>query len=321
MTPAQLRAYAAIVRLGSFKLAAEELGVTESAVSFHVAQLRRELGDPLVSRQSAGLAFTPGGLRLARRAHELLGLQDRTRAEVATAASGRRLLRLASSSLFGEYAAPGLLELFAARARDLDVELSVHQPESFVDLLRSRSADVAIGPRPPGLPPDVSAESFLRYEIVFVVAPDHPLAGRTVGANAVRHQHWFVGPSAAGDLGVVPALLHTLQVPEARQRIFQSQTAATEEVKRSPGIAPALSFAVGKELAAGSLARVLLPEVVRTSSWDLLRIRETTDGEPGNPTAELARFVTTPRAIQAMIKGTGVTSGRFRPSVHVTLWS
>lgn len=321
MTPTQLRAYAAIVRLGSFKLAAEELGVTESAISFHVAQLRKELGDQLVGRQSTGLAFTPGGLRLARRAHELLGLQDRTVAEVAQAASGRRLLRIASSSLFGEYAAPGLIERFASRAADLDVELSLHQPEAFVDLLLSRSADVAIGPRPPGLPPEVSAGSFLRYEVVLVVAPDHPLAGRTVGVTAVRHHNWFVGPSGAAGLGVVPQLLRSVQVPEERQRIFQSQTAATEEVKRSPGIAPALSFTVGRELAAGNLARVDVPDLVRTASWDLLRIRDADGQEPGSAAAELARFVTTPRAIQAMLRGAGVTSGRFRPSVHVTLWS
>ena len=38
-------------------------------------------------------------------------------------------------------------------------------------------------------------------------------------------------------------------------------------------------------------------------------------------TAELMRFVTTPRATQAMLRGSGVNVGRFRPSVHVTLWS
>ena len=38
-------------------------------------------------------------------------------------------------------------------------------------------------------------------------------------------------------------------------------------------------------------------------------------------TAELLRFITTPRATQAMVHGAGVTRGRFRPSVHVTLWS
>src|SRR5690606_10191567 len=76
VTPTQLRAYAAVARLGSVKQAAADLAVTEAAVSLHVGQLRRELGDKLFVRTNSGLAFTPGGLRLASRAVEMLSLQD-----------------------------------------------------------------------------------------------------------------------------------------------------------------------------------------------------------------------------------------------------
>jgi len=113
VTPTQLRAFAAVVRLGSVKRAAAELKVSEAAVSLHVGQLRRELSDKLFLRTASGLAFTPGGLRLASRAAEMLGLQDRTILEVSQAGGGRRLLRVGASSLFGEYCAPGLIELFA----------------------------------------------------------------------------------------------------------------------------------------------------------------------------------------------------------------
>jgi len=97
-------------------------------VSLHVGHLRRELGDKLFVRTSSGLAFTPGGLRLASRAAEMLSLQDLTILEVRQAGGGRRLLRVAASALFAEHAAPGLIELFADRANDLDVELSTHSP-------------------------------------------------------------------------------------------------------------------------------------------------------------------------------------------------
>ena len=65
-----------MVRLGSVKAAAAELGVTEAAVSLHVGHLRKELEDQLFARTGSGLAFTPGGLRLASRAGEMLGLQE-----------------------------------------------------------------------------------------------------------------------------------------------------------------------------------------------------------------------------------------------------
>ena len=145
MTPTQLRAFACVVRRGSVKGAAQELGITESAVSMNLKQLRTELDDPLFSRTPSGLAFTPGGLRLASRAMEILDLQSRTVSRSARRA-GRRMLRLASSDLFAEHAAPGLISLFTSRARDLDVELSVHPVADFPDLLASRAVDVALGP-------------------------------------------------------------------------------------------------------------------------------------------------------------------------------
>jgi DNA-binding transcriptional LysR family regulator len=317
VTPTQLRAFSAVVRLGSVKLAAAELAVSESAVSLHVGQLRKELGDQLFTRTGAGLAFTPGGLRLASRSAELLGLQDRTVREVSEAGNGRRLLRVAASSLFAEHAAPGLIKLFASRADDLDVELSVRNPGQFNNLLVTRAVDIAIGPRPTDLDPAVVCRSFMNYQVDLVVAAEHPLTRIHPGTQQLRRQSWLLGPSAAADIGAVPALLRRLGVPEDRQQIFQSHAAALEEAKRNHGVAVALSYAVAQDVAGGQLVRVACPGR-RDETWHTLTLAER--GTP-SAAAELTRFVATPRAIQAMVRGTGADIGHFRPAVHVTLWS
>jgi DNA-binding transcriptional LysR family regulator len=298
VTPTQLRAFAAVVRLGSVKDAAAELNVSESAVSLNIGQLRKELGDQLFSRTAAGLAFTPGGLRLAGRAGELLGLQDRTIVEVGEAARGKRTLRLAASSMFAEYGAPGLIELFASRADDLNVELSVRSATQFNMLLLTRAADIAIGSEPP-MPDDaVITKPIMNLQIVLVVGPGHPLAGSTATPHQLREQTWMLGPSAAADFGALPAMLRRMAVPEDRQQIFQSHAAAIEETKRNKGVAPVLSYAVALWYAA-MLAGRATPQAA----------------------AELARFASTPRGIQAMVRGRGVNVGHFKPSIHVTLWS
>ncbi len=319
MTPAQLRAFSAVVRLGSVKGAAAELGVTEAAVSLHVGQLRKELEDQLFTRTASGLAFTPGGLRLASRATEMLGLQDRTVLEVSQAGRGRRLLRLAASSLFAEHAAPGLIELFAGRANDLDVELSVCSPREFAPMLASRAVDVAIGPMPSGLPESVEHKAFLNYQVVVVAGAEHPLAGTPVGPAMLRQQIWLLGPSAvASDDGVVPHVLRQLDIPEEQQRIFQSEAAALEETKRHKGgVALALAFAIADDVAKGRLVRISGHGMKAVGVWNAMSL----PGDSAPPVAaELLRFITTPRATQAMLKGSGVTIGHFRPSVHVTLW-
>jgi LysR family transcriptional regulator, low CO2-responsive transcriptional regulator len=318
VTPAQLRAFSAVVRRGSVREAAVELEVTEAAVSFHIAQLRKELADRLFVRAGSGLAFTPGGLRLASRAAEMLGLQDRTVLEVSQAGRGRRMLQIAASSLFAEHAAPGLIELFTGRADDLDVELSVQPLSRFATLLRTRAVDVAIGPEAGQQLPDVDATPFLNYQVAMMTGPDHPLAGSRPTPAQLREQTWLLGPSAAQPDGLVAETLRRLAVPEDRMRIFQSQAAAMEEARRHRGIALAVSFAAADDVRSGRLVVLNGPGTTVRGRW----VAYTPPPHSRTPvTAELMRFITTPRATQAMLRGSGVNLGHFRPSIHVTLWS
>ncbi|GAA1639020.1 LysR family transcriptional regulator [Actinoplanes couchii] len=317
MTPTQLRAYAAVVRCGSVKHAAVELEVSESAVSLHIGQLRKELGDQLFSRTASGLSFTPGGLRLASRATELLGLQDITVLEVSAAGQGRRLLRVGASSLFAEHAAPGLIELFANRAADLDLELSVRNPGSFAAALIERRVDIAIGPAPAVPNPAVRCRPVMYYKIVTVTGPDHPMAGCQPSPRQLRGQTWLLGPSAAADRGAIPTLLRRLGVPDDRQEIFQSHAAAVEEAKRGRGVAAALAFTVAPEIRKGQLVPFHGPHTGLEEVWHSMTLVDSNLTAP----AELARFASTPRAIQAMMRGNGVSVARFKPSIHVTLWS
>lgn len=312
MTPTQLRAFTAVVRHGSVKAAATEIGVSESAVSAHVAALRRELDDALFTRTGSGIAFTPGGLRLASRGAQLLGLQDRTVLEVKQAGAGRRLLRVAASSLFAEHAAPGLLDLFSRRAADLDVELAVHDPRTFPGLLAAREVDVALGPRPPAASPELTCTPFLNYEVVVVAAPDHPV-------EPLRAQTWLLGPSAGSGVGVGAAVLAAVGVPEKHQEIYPSEAAALDEAKQGRGVALALGFAVRRDLARGDLQRVTGPGLTTSGTWCALVLAGHGAAPPA--AAALTRFVTDPRATQAMLRGAGVGAGRVRPAMHVTLWS
>ena len=318
MTPTQLRAFAAVARCGSVKEAGLDLGVSGAAVSLNVAQLRKELGDRLFVRTSAGLAFTPGGLRLASRSAEMLGLQDRTILEVSQAGAGRRLLRVAASSLFAEHAAPGLIELFTSRADDLDVELSVRSSRQFSSLLLARSADVAIGPMSPDSDPSLVRTPFLKYQIVVVVRAGHPLAHGRISLDQLRAQTWLLGPAAAAAVGAVPRMLRRIRVPEDHQRIFQSDAAALEETRRSNGVSLAVSFAVAQDVANGRLVQLSGQGLQTDGVWSALTLPE---HGSSSAVAELTRFVTTPRATQAMLRGSGVNVSRFKPSVHVTLWS
>ena len=198
----------------------QELGVSEAAISSHTAALRKELDDPLYYRRTGGLAFTPGGLRLASRAVELLGLQDQTRQEVLAAGSGQRILRLATTSLFAEFAAPGMIELFKTRADDLEVEMSVHQSNRFAELLTTRQADVTIAPfRQP--PETLRTREFLKYQLVLVVGT-HPRLAERCEPTALRSHTWLLGPSAVEPHGVTARSRVASKCPRSNNAYFKA---------------------------------------------------------------------------------------------------
>ena len=295
--------------------------MSDAGISMHVAQLRKELDDPLFTRTSAGLAFTPGGLRLASRAVEILGLQQQTAIEVTEAAHGRRLLRIAASSGFAEHAAPGLIELFSSRAKDLSVELSVHPTSRFRELITSRAVDIALGQSGEnGEAADTAivVRPFLNYQILTVTAPGNPLTTHSPTPALLREQKWMLGPSAGSVDGEIAAILRDLAIPEAQQRIFQSDAAALEEVQRVGGVTLAIGFTVGKDVAAGRLIHVTGPGLQVPGEWSAMTLPPAAR-QPA--VSELVRFITTPRCTQAMLRGTGVGVTRFRPKIHVTLWS
>lgn len=74
MTLSQLGAFVFVARLGSVKAAARALGVSEPAVSQSLAQLRRHLGDPLLTRSGDRMVLTEGGRRLLGIAAQIVAL-------------------------------------------------------------------------------------------------------------------------------------------------------------------------------------------------------------------------------------------------------
>jgi DNA-binding transcriptional LysR family regulator len=210
-----------------------------------------------------------------------------------------------------------MIELFLQRAEDLEVELSVRTPTELASLLTARAVDVAIGPT--SVVPDAGliVKPFLKYELVAVVSPDHRLAIGPVPARALREQVWLLPPSASNPEDVAGQLLRRLGVPEQSQRIFQSHAAAVDEAKRGNGVALALNYPISADLAGGRLIAVRTPALSGAGTWSTYTLAE---HAVAPVVAELTRFMTSPRAIQAMLRGSGVNVGHFRPSIHVTLW-
>lgn len=111
---AGLLAFEAVLRHGSMTLAADELGLTQSAISHRIRALEDFFGVPLLERLNPGLRATEAGARLAQDIAPLLGTLMGLRRRIA-GPSGQRVFRLGlSSPLLAWWLSPRLPDLCAA---------------------------------------------------------------------------------------------------------------------------------------------------------------------------------------------------------------
>ena len=160
----RLRTFEATARLGSIALAANELGVSASAVSHQMTDLRKEIGEELFVRSGRSLVLTAAGKQLAERISAAFELIDMSLVHLIGEA--RTVIRIAVCSAFGPYwLVPRLPELRSARS-DLDLELLLYtsDPE-----LTHQSADCIVTAR--AVAPGYSYVDLFKEELMAVAAP------------------------------------------------------------------------------------------------------------------------------------------------------
>lgn len=185
----QLATFQAVARLGSVSLAAEELHLSQSAVSIQIAGLEASAGAPLVVRTGRGVRLTEAGELLLGYADRLSALWSEASDEMATllgAFSGT--LRVGAVST-AEYWLPRLLVTFVNQNPRVKLKLHLANRSEVVRSLAAQEIDIAVM----GQPPEelkVVAASFAKNPMAFMAAPNHPLMSiadltldKLVGAN------------------------------------------------------------------------------------------------------------------------------------------
>lgn len=286
LTLGQLRTFLAVAATGSVRAAADQLVVTQPAVSSALAAVRKQVGVALVMRDGRGLRLTPAGEALAERARAALALLD----EAVAAARGeadpdRGRLRLASVTTAGEHLAPPLLASFLADRPEVNVSLEVGNRRRVADLLAHHEVDLAIGGRPaPGA--ETLAVRANRL-VVVAAAPDRPrgsrrkAAARPVHLPELAEATWLLREPGSGTRATAEALLEELGITP-RILTFGSNGAVLESVRIGLGVTLISADAVAGDLAGGALQEWQHPGLPIERPWHLLGRA----GEPLAPTPD-----------------------------------
>lgn len=170
----QLNTFHAVARLGSVSLAADEMHLTQPAVSIQIGTLEESAGTPLLQRTGRGIRLTEAGELLAGYAGRILDLWREAGEEMATLQGVFSGTLRVGAITTAEYLLPPILVNFAKEHPKVKLKLQVGNRDEIVRMLAGQEIDVAIMGRPPAeLKTDSSA--FAKHPMAFLAAPGHPL--------------------------------------------------------------------------------------------------------------------------------------------------
>ena len=275
----QLRIFEAVAANLSYSRAAEQLSLTQPAVSMQVQQLESDLGLQLLVKTGKKVSLSQAGQEMLRQARRILNqvliAEEALSAFHITDGAKGGLLHLGVVPT-AHYFAPALLMAFADVWPGVTFKLTVDRREKILAMLQEHQLDVAIAGYPPS-EADIEAETFAKHPHCIVAAANHPLARkRRIHWDALRDEPFiFREPDSA----TRQFFEHLLQAQSLQVKVSM-ELSGNETIKQAVMAGMGISFLSAHtfqiELEAGKLAVLDMEDMPKMLDWCLLHRRDST---------------------------------------------
>jgi LysR family glycine cleavage system transcriptional activator len=294
-----LRAFCVAAHHRSFKIAADELFLTPSAVSHQMKELEDSLGVRLFERRTRAVDLTSAGATLLEQVAPLLDAIDRSLTRIARR-NNRLTLRMLLPPFFAAEIFVPRMSHFCAAWPDIDIQVDTRDPRPAAHPLTS-DISVLLSDSPPQ---GVSVTTLFTLSLVAACARDYAPTVKRLGANVFRDMALIVHKSRpfawnswAEELG--------LEAPEPKNVIeLDTMSAVVRAAERGVGVALVPEALCSVWFKSGSLVRIFplnlhtsdtyylasrpkdaaKPEVRAMTEWLIKEVRTLTDAamSPGN---------------------------------------
>jgi DNA-binding transcriptional LysR family regulator len=269
----QLKIFETVARRLSFSRAAEELYLTQPAVSTQVKQLEEHAGLPLFEQLGKKIYLTSAGQEMLHHSRAILEQfreADDAMARLKGISGGTLNVAVISA---GDYFFPRLLAAFGASHPGITFNLTVHNREGLLRYLADNLTDLAVMVRPPR-DMDLVALPFAPHPYVIVAAPGHPLAGvRQIPRGALNRERFLLRERGSDTWN---SMREVFGRQFSRLNIAM-QIHSTETIKQAVlagmGIAFLSAHTIGLDLLAGNLVVLDVQDFPAMLNWYLVHNR------------------------------------------------
>lgn len=256
----RLRIFLAVARRLSYSRAAEDLFVSQPAVSRHVASLEKELGVQLLGQSGNRVFLTETGRVVygyAQRLFDVEGELSSALAEMANLGMGR--LRLGASSTPGVYLLPPAVAAFQARYPGVDVSLQVANSQEVGG--RVLSGELDLGFVGASFQTGMQTLPYARDRLVIVAPPSHPLTSEgTVPLGRLRSERFLWREAGSGTRAILEEELGRRGFKFERAMELAGCEAVKRGVMAGMGIAAVSRFSAEMETRLGLLKVIPVEE-------------------------------------------------------------
>lgn len=204
MDTQQLRAFVEVATCSSFSLAAENLHLTQPAISKRISGLEEQLDQRLFDRIGRTVSLTEAGQVLLPDAREILQSVNITRqrlADLSGNVSGR--FKLATSHHIGLHRLPPILKAFSERYPDVELDIAFLDSEKAYAQVLNGETELAIITLSSETVSNITAKNIWRDELQFTVGKNHPLLQKKT-------------PVSLSELATFPGILPEMNTYTAR---------------------------------------------------------------------------------------------------------
>ena len=287
----RLRVFRAVARHLNFRMAAEELLLTQPAVTQQIKALESELATPLFERSGGRVSLTPAGTALVPYAERLAELTNEARQAVAAAVGATAgALAIGASQTIGQYLLPRLVAGFLAAHPRVELALSGGNTQTVLDDLRAHRIQVALI-EGPALAADFRITPFMEDHLVCVVPPDHEWIDREVTLEDLRRMPLVMREQGSGSRRVAEQAFERagLALRELKLGLtFDSTEGLLSGVEAGLGIAFVSRWAVRNQLALGTLRVARVKGLTLSRMFSLATVA---GPEPSGTAGAFWRFV------------------------------
>jgi len=256
-----LQVFYTVAKRLSYSRAAEELYISQPAVSRHVQSLEKDLGAKLLGQRGNRVYLTDAGRIVFDYAQRVFGLTNEVkRALEELEGLQRGYLRLGASSTPGAYLLPQVVTLFRERYPGVEVSLAIGNSQQIEKRVLRNELDLGVvGAR---FLPELQVRPYARDTLVLIVPTGHPFAEReAVSPEELEREPFILREAGSGTRRIVEEELARVGVTLRHSFELCGCEAVKRAVAAGMGIAFVSGYSVSLEIASEILRSVAIPDL------------------------------------------------------------